>query len=148
MFIANPRVDTARRRIHAAFLLGVIVFSRPGCANPQAETGLLPRSEWGGEHIRLSVGDTIADVEFDCAHGTVRLPIMLSEGHFSASGSFTQEHGGPVRDGELFPPHAARYSGRVIGGRMMLTVTLTDEKRAIGTFDLQRGKDASVFKCL
>jgi hypothetical protein len=148
MFMVHPRIDSARRRIHAAFLLGVVVLSRPGCANPQGETGLLTQGDWGGEHIRLSVGDSSAEVEYDCAHGTINVPILLSAGEFSAVGSFTREHGGPVREGELVLPQPARYSGTVLGDYMKLTVTLTDEQRAVGTFELRRGADARVFKCL
>lgn len=144
----TPEVAVVRRRINAAFLLGVVVLSRPGCANPQAETGLLPRSDWGGDHMLLSIGDTIAHVEYDCAHGTVGLPIVLVEGEFSAPGTYTQEHGGPVRDGELVTPKPARYSGRVFGDRMLVTVTLTEDKRVVGSFDLTRGSAGRVLKCL
>lgn len=144
----NPEIAVIRRRINAAFLLGVTVLSRPGCANPDAPTGALPSSEWGGEHMVLSIGDTIATVEYDCAHGTITLPIMLAEGEFSALGTYTQEHGGPVREGEQVTPLPARYRGRVFGDRMSVTVLLTEEKRVIGSFELTRGNAGRVFKCL
>jgi hypothetical protein len=144
----TPHIADARRRINAAVLLGIVILSRPGCANVDEMTGILPSGSWGGEHMLLVIGDTIADVEYDCAHGSVRLPIMLDNGAFSALGSYTQERGGPIREGELANPVPARYSGRVTGNRMTVTVTLTSENRTIGTFELTRGSSGRVFKCL
>jgi hypothetical protein len=138
----------ARRRINAAFLLGVVVLARPGCANVNGPSGVLPAGHWGGDHISIDVTDGDASVEFDCAYGRIFMPVLLEEGDFLANGTYTQEHGGPVREGELLPTQAARYSGRVRGQRMTLTVTLPEEGRALGTFELQQGRTGRVFKCL
>jgi len=37
----------------------------------------LARGVWGGQHIRAEVTDSGADIEFDCAHGTIDQPIVL-----------------------------------------------------------------------
>jgi hypothetical protein len=144
----NPEIRIARTRLQAAVLLGIVVLSRPGCSNLEGESGVLARGVWGGEHMLLEIDDALTRVEFDCAQGTVDLPILLAEGHFSVMGTFTQEHGGPIRDGEQTTPLAARYFGRVHGDLMTVTVSLPDEKRTIGTFELERGKAGRVFKCL
>lgn len=144
----TTQVLVARRRIGAAFLLGLVVVARSGCTGSEGPTTTLAEGEWGGDHLLLQVRDTVALAEFDCAHGRLNAPILLAGGEFVASGTFTQEHGGPIREGEQVTPKPARYSGRTTGNRMTLTVLLTDEARAIGTFQLQRGSSGQVFKCL
>jgi len=102
---------------------------------------------WGGEHIVLKVSEKGADVEFDCAHGQVTQPVTLDKhGGFDVAGTFTPEHGGPVRRDEHTPSAAARYSGHVSGDTMSLTVTLGKEK--VGIFTLNRGSRPKLMKCL
>ena len=141
-------VLTMRRRIGAVFLLGIVVVARSGCSTMEAPPVALPAGEWGGEHMRLDVHDSVALAEFDCAHGRVDMPILVLDNQFVSTGWFTPEHGGPIREGEHVTPLRARYSGVVAGGRMTVTVLLTDEARSAGTFSLQRGSSARVFKCL
>jgi hypothetical protein len=137
-----------RRRIGAAFLLGIVVVARSGCSAPDTPPVTLAEGEWGGEHMRLEVQDSVALAEFDCAHGRLTVPILLLDNQFVSDGWFTPEHGGPIREGERVTPLRARYSGSVTGNRMTITVRLTDEARSAGTFYLQRGSGARVFKCL
>jgi hypothetical protein len=144
----SPEIRIARTRIQAAVLLGVVVLARPGCAGFDGETGVLEKGTWGGEHMLLELDDAFARVEFDCAHGTIALPILLAEGEFSAPGTFVQEHGGPIREGEDVVSLPARYYGRVRADLMTVTVLLSAEKRTIGTFELRRGQQGRVFKCL
>jgi hypothetical protein len=106
--------------------------------------------DWGGEHVRLTVGATSAAVEYDCAHGTIDGPLVVrSDGRFEAGGTYTREHGGPIRDGEVPDVHPARYTGRVEGDRMSLTVDVLDTSGIVpGQYTLARGVTAHVFKCL
>ena len=100
---------------------------------------------WGGEHIILEVSEK-SSVELDCAHGQVVQPITLDKrGDFDVAGTFTPEHGGPVRRDENTPPAAARYSGHVTGDTMTLTITLGKEN--IGTYTLTRGSNPILRKC-
>jgi hypothetical protein len=144
----SPEIRIARTRLQAAVLLGIVVLSRPGCSNLDPDSIVLSKGAWGGEHILLEIDEALARVEYDCAHGTIDLPILLAEGQFDVGGTFTQEHGGPVREGEQVTPVPARYFGRVRGDLMTVTVTLPLEKRTIGTFELERGRAARVFKCV
>ena len=144
----SPEIRLVRTRINAAVLLGIVVLSRPGCASLDGESGPLAPGSWGGDHMSVEIADSTARVEYDCATGTIALPIVLVAGEFTAAGTYTQEHGGPVREGELTTPVPARYSGTVSGERMVVTVFLPDENRTIGTFQLKRGGNARVFKCL
>lgn len=109
---------------------------------------LLP-GVWGGEHVRLEVTEGGANVEFDCAHATVRGPVVVgAAGRFSVAATYFEEHGGPVRAEESsasgFP---VRLTGRVGGSLMKLTVTRARTRRVIGTFSLARDREAELVKC-
>lgn len=121
--------------------------SAGACAEPAA--GPLGAGQWGGEHIGLVVSSSGASLEYDCAHGTIDVPIEIQDGgEFLAAGTHTFEHGGPVRDGEAPDTHPAEYRGRVSGSTMNLMVTLTDTTLTVGQFTLVRGGSPIVFKCL
>lgn len=88
-------------------------------------------------------------IEYDCAHGDLAEPLALDRsGWFDVTGSHTPEHGGPVREDEKSESRPAGYAGRVDGGRMTLTVTLTDTGEILGTFALTQGVAGRLKKCL
>jgi hypothetical protein len=107
----------------------------------------IPRGEWGGTHITMSVGEQLAKLEFDCAHGEIPGPLSVdSEGNFKLPGTFTPERGGPVRADETSRAQSAIYSGTINGNKMTLTLKLKGSDDA-ETFTLERGKPADLFKC-
>ena len=107
------------------------------------------RGAWGGQGIALEVTESGARLEFDCAHGRIDEPMRLdANGQFGIRGLFFRERGGPVREGEESKGEPARYSGRVDGETMVLTVRLADRDVDIGTFTLVHGKPARLRKCL
>ena len=139
------RSTLIRRSRIALFALSGVLFQAGQRAAPDASA--VRTGAWGGEHIVLKVSEKGADVEFDCAHGQVTQPITLDKhGDFDAGGTFTHEHGGPVRRDENTPSASARYSGHVDGDTMSLTVTLGTEK--VGTYALVRGSRPRLTKCL
>jgi hypothetical protein len=104
---------------------------------------------WGGEHLRFELEETGGTLEYDCAYGTVDAGWTLSDdGEFEGSGEHVIEHGGPVQDGEILPARPASYSGTIQDDRMSLTVTLSDSAQVVGTFELVRGSDGQVLRCL
>ena len=108
----------------------------------------IPDGNWGGAHIQLTVQNGGATIEYDCANGSIDGPLRLdSRGRFSLSGKHFREHGGPIRSGEENNGAAARYTGRIDGARMTLTVTLVNSKGQMGTYQLTRGSQGRVFKC-
>jgi hypothetical protein len=108
----------------------------------------LANGTWGGDHLILEVSEKGAEAEFDCARGQVAQPIMLDKhGDFDVAGTFTPEHGGPVRRDENTPAAPARYSGHVDGDTLSLTVTLAKEKEEVGTYTLTRGAHPMLRKC-
>jgi len=107
-----------------------------------------PIGNWGGDHIGLEVTDKGLRADFDCAHGAVDTPLTFdSDGRFEAKGSYVQESPGPEREGQQPPPKAARYSGRIQGATMTLTITLADPARTIGPFTLTKDRVPRITKC-
>lgn len=104
---------------------------------------------WGGEHLRLELTSTGGEAEYDCAHGGLREPLMVdARGTFDVAGVHVREHGGPVRDGENVDSLPARFAGRVDGDRMTLRVFVGARPDTLGPFQLTRGAEARVLKCL
>jgi hypothetical protein len=102
---------------------------------------------WGGQHVRLVLTSRGGEIEFDCAHGELKEPLKRNEqGHFDVAGSFVKE-GGPTRSDGSEGGRPARYSGRVEGDKMTLTVTLTDSNEKLDEFTLTRGSDGRLWKC-
>ena len=103
---------------------------------------------WGGEHIRFEVTETGANVEYDCAHGTVEGKIVVdARGRFSVSGMHYEERGGPSRLGGDAAGYRVRLSGVVGGSLLKLTVTRAGTRRVVGRFSLARDREANVVKC-
>ena len=127
-------------------LLALSTVLPPAGMQAAPDAGSVATGAWGGEHIVLEVSEKGAEVELDCAHGEVTQHISLGRhGDFDVAGTFTPEHGGPVRRDENPQPASARYFGRVEGDTMSLTVTLGKEK--VGDFTLTRGGRPNLTKC-
>jgi hypothetical protein len=115
-----------------------------------AGRGHLASGVWGGPHIRLDIAeDGTAAVELDCAHGSTTEPIVPDgKGTFRAAGTYVQERGGPVREGQEDAGRPAVFAGKAEGGTMTLTITLTGSGEELGTFELTRGKTPRLTKCM
>ena len=104
--------------------------------------------EWGGLHLAMSVTAKGATLEFDCAHGKVDMPMRRdARSRFALRGTYGQEHGGPVRSGEVPNSQRVLYTGTVKGNQMTIAVRLLDTDQQIGTFVLTRGEPARLVKC-
>ncbi|MCA1591218.1 MAG: hypothetical protein LC754_00875 [Acidobacteria bacterium] len=102
---------------------------------------------WGGQHVRLEVADAGAQIEFDCAHGVLEGPLVLSEGRFEVKGTLVSERG-PIRpDAEKKAGPPARYTGSVAGDELTLTVRFEGSDEEIGTYTLKHGQESRLFKC-
>ena len=110
----------------------------------------LPADEtvWGGPHVRLVITSKGAEVEFDCAHGEIKAPVKGdAQGRFDLPGTFVRERGGPIRSDDAATGEPARYSGRIEGDKMTLTLTLADSNQKLDDFTLTRGSDGRLWKC-
>lgn len=102
---------------------------------------------WGGNGIKLDVSDTEARVDFACAHAVLGAPIPLdSIGSFFASGTYFREGPGPISEPDV-QGTPATFLGRVTGDFMKLSVTLDEDNKFIGSFELQRNKSSRIIKC-
>ncbi len=102
---------------------------------------------WGGNHVTLEISEQEATLEFDCATGTIREPIVLdANGHFDVAGSYNREGPGPVRQG-VQTDSSARYSGTVTGETMTLAVRLEGSSEPLLKLSLTRGKQGKIVKC-
>ena len=132
---------------HFAGAAGVLALL--GCASggPVSAERLdrVPLGDWGGEHVRLTVGDAAATIEFDCAHGTLDAPLKVDDrGRFDVPGSFVQE-GGPVVPGRE-DRQDVRYAGKTDGHSLDLEILRPDGER-LGPFRLNIGERPKLFKC-
>jgi hypothetical protein len=110
------------------------------------QTNLL--GSWGGQHLAISLTANRASLEFDCAHGQFDKPLRPDRlGRFTVRGLYIEEHGGPVRMGDVPKSHPAWYAGRIKANRMTITVKLLDTRQRIGTFVVSQGEPARLFKC-
>lgn len=116
-----------------------------GCAAmPQKDPFLF--GLWGGPHVQLLFEGGIATTAFDCAGGTIDVPVA-GEGPFSAAGSYRAGQPGPVRVGQVFTSQRATYSGSVTKDEMTLTVILEDQT-VLGPFTLTKGSPGQLTRCL
>jgi hypothetical protein len=140
-----------------ACLLFTILGDRSACGTkggsvnkiPVEKNDKLPTGVWGGDHIRAEVTDKGAEIEFDCAHGSIEEAIVPdAKGGFDVSGKFAPQHGGPVRNDEDSKGISVRYVGRVQASELTLTIINTDTKATIGEFTLTHGNEGRIRKCL
>jgi hypothetical protein len=134
----------------ARVVVAAIVTLLAACSSPTSPAeGRVAIGAWGGDHLRVDVAPDGATSEYDCAHGTIDEPLVADRsGIFSARGTHTFDHGGPVRNDEVPNRHPARYDGRVNGDMLQLTVTITDGPQVLGTFMLTHGAAPRLLKCL
>ena len=133
--------------ISVSMIAAILLIDAGPCAKDLA--GPIAPSEWGGEHVGLTVLATGGNLEYDCATGTIDQPILAAtNGNFVALGFHIRGHGGPVMQGEIPDHHPARYDGWTNGEKMTLSVTLTDTGEKLGEFTLIRGQSPHVFRCL
>jgi hypothetical protein len=140
-FDGASRADAGQRRVksHGRARRKKIVREKEG----DVAEGL-----WGGAHVRLNVREDGAGLEFDCARGEISAPFKTdAEGRFDLPGTFTRQSPGPIRIGITPSAQPARYSGRVEGETMTLSLKLTGTDKALDTYTLTRGSEGRLRKC-
>jgi len=126
-----------------------LVAALAACGDSRIGPPEIITGDWGGDHAGLIATPDSGTLEYDCAAGRITEPLRpRRDGSFTAVGTHTPGHGGPIRIDEVLPKRPARYTGRVDGDHLSLTVVMTDSAVTVGTFDLYRGRSPHVFKCL
>ncbi len=129
-----------------ALVLSGAFFLYPACARAADDDA---GGIWGGEHVSMEVTKTGAELEFDCATGTIQQPLPLEHpGKFRLKGTFTQEHGGPVREDEPPATHPATYSGTVENDTIRLRIEVAGRTGKPQEYVLKKGERERVVKCL
>ena len=101
---------------------------------------------WGGQHISMNVGTKSATIEYDCASGVIKGPLLVDgAGNFELHGTHRMERGGPVRADESREGQPATYTGSIKGDKMTLTLKIDDLEPE--TFTLEKGKEGELVKC-
>lgn len=117
-----------------------------GCAS--VPVGPVPLAgDWGGPHVALHLAPSGGTLDYDCAHGTIGPLLLGPGGRFTAQGTHSAEHGGPVREGEVLPSWRVRYSGVVTGDRMTVEGNV-ETGILLGPFELRRGAQPMIYRCL
>ena len=125
--------------------LGLLVLLA-GCAAYPASSGPVT-GEWGGNHIGLHLQSGGGTIEYDCASGTIGPVVIARDGSFTASGTHTPAAGGPEIQGQVRPTYATQFSGNVRGDRMTLQGQV-ETGVELGPFELRRGAEPGIFRCL
>ena len=136
--------------LHIARLLPLTLFVLLGADScPGTTPDQLPNGSWGGQHIGMTVTDTGAVIQYDCATGTITQPLSLDPGgSFTWRGVHYPGHGGPVRIGEVPVGHPATYTGHATTDKLTLTLAVPELGFTPQTFELTKGGAAQVFRCL
>ena len=117
-----------------------------GCASlPSASVPL--SGSWGGTQVGLVLEPSGGRLEYDCAGGTIDPIAPSRNGSFEVEGSHTPAARGPERVGQVTPTYRTRFRGIVRGDRMTLTGKL-ENGIVLGPFELRRGAEPIIFRCL
>ena len=116
---------------------------------PVEKNDSLEAGVWGGQHIRMKVTDSGAELEYDCARSTIDQPIELDcQGRFEVKGRFIKEHGAPVSRDNAPNSSPVRYAGQVEGDKMKLTIRHEETGENFGDYNLTRGSEGQLMKCM
>jgi hypothetical protein len=128
----------------AAILAAAMLLA--GCATT-TDKPLYLVGRWGGPHAAIAF-NVVADVQFDCASGSIDVPVYpAKDGTFQVKGTYREGAPGPIRVGQIFRSQAATYSGTALEGVMTLNVELEDGT-ALGPFNLTLGGQPQLTRCL
>ncbi len=131
------------------FCDGQMTAQRPAQSGSAAPTKAVPNGVWGGEHIRMEVNDSGAEIEFDCARGAISQRLQLDDkGRFKVQGIYIAETPAPVADdgGLTASGVKATYTGILSESSMRLEV-LIEGQDTPRTFDLVQGDQGHLAKC-
>lgn len=101
---------------------------------------------WGGEHIRMDINKDGAEIEFDCASGTITRPIALdAKRQFRVEGTFRRQIPAPAQANDTASTNAI-YLGTLHGDTMRLQVSVSGVD-GVQSFTLVKGNEGHLTKC-
>lgn len=112
------------------------------------KTNKVLNGSWAGNQMIINVTDDGATLDFVCANGFIKEPLVLdSGGRLDVAGVYVQERVGPVRLGED-GSQSARYTGKVDGQTLTLSIKLNESGETIGPLTFNFGKKTRIVKCM
>lgn len=115
----------------------------------QANRTPVAPGEWGAAGAALTVDESGAQIEYDCARGEITEKLTVdAAGKFNANGTHTRLSPGPLRVGGEPQSQPAHYEGKISGKTMTFKVVLTESGTLVGEFTLEEGKTARLRRCL
>jgi hypothetical protein len=134
--------EEGMRRARAVTLATIALLGCGSSLNQPVEPLLV--GTWGGDNAGLIATDSSAHIHIGCTVGDIHQPVVAdSSGRFDVPGIYNIT-AYPVYRG---PDHPARFSGRIVGRVMSLTVTLTDTAVTLGPVQLTFGKEPRMGPC-
>ena len=125
-----------------AFALAALVIGP--CYSSLGPGGGVVEGTWGGKNAGLIATDSTAHVHIGCTLGDTQGGIVPGpDGRFDVPGLYNIT-AYPVYRG---PDHPARFTGRVAGSFMTLTVSLTDTTVTLGPVTLKYGATPELGPC-
>ena len=114
--------------------------------NVAAAAGGWVQGDFGGPHASMHAGTQGGTLQFDCAHAQFGAVSYTDATHARAQGTFTREHGGPVRQGETLPsvPAAFAFERRLDGS---IGVSVTVPQQSAAAYVLRAGATPQLFRC-
>ena len=101
---------------------------------------------WGGDRTLVTFGKTGAQLQSDCADGTIRGPVRINTaGKFVAKGTFQSFGGGP-QSAEPAPVPEAQFGGHLSGKTLILTIKVKGSPAQ--TLTLREGIRPKLVRCL
>ena len=101
---------------------------------------------WGGDRTIITFGKTGAQVQSDCAEGTISGPVRINAaGKFVAKGTFQSFGGGPQAAEPAQVP-AAQFGGHVSGKTLILTIKVKGSPTQ--SLTLREGVRPKLVRCL
>lgn len=122
----------------------VFFFATVGCYNSSSAPITEVAGTWGGDNAGLIASNNSAHVHIGCTLGDTDESIRPDAyGQFDVVGKYNVD-AFPIDRGIT---HPARFTGRVVGQTLTLTVTLTDTPRTLGPVTLVFGKEPKMGPC-
>ncbi len=104
---------------------------------------------WGATGVNAVVEKKTVAIQFDCAEGEIRQPLMIDKnGGLKVDGFYKRGTFGPIRMGHEPKFEPARYEGKITGKVMRFKITLIGTNEVVGEFTLEQGKTGRLHRCL
>ena len=138
-----PATQTTATGLVGSLIIALAVFTVSAAAQ---KTTAVPKGEWGGRGIAMTITDAGASIQFDCADGTITKQLRINkDGGFTAEGTLMRNGPGPIRVGAQ--GLAVIFTGKVT--RKTMTLRMSDAKSGekLGEYAATLGQTTRLHRC-